>query len=466
LVLPLRILRSDPETDFLSFSLPDAIATSLSGLDSLLVRSNAVAERYANETPDLERIAREAAVDAVVYGTLLRAGDQVRVSTQLVEAPSGTVLCSRATQVKLQDIFELQDELAREIVAALSGTLGGAEGMGRRTDVPASPHAYELYLRASQLAYDNNLLADARDLYRTCLDEDPQFAPAWARLGRVYRVMAKYEHAGDADANRQLASAAFRRALEINPDLAMAHNLYTYFEIEELGRSIPAMVRLLERARGRTGDAELFAGLVLACRFCGLLEASLAADSRARRLDPGVRTSVQYTYWMLQDWEKAMRHDEEHMRFVLQYTLPLIGREAEAIERYRIQEAAGLRGVLPMVVTSARSAVERQRDECVAASQAVLDSNFHDPEGLLLVAHNLARVGADELALDTLDRVVSGGLYCTAVLEHDPWLEPLRGQSRFATIHQRAMDGRQKAARAFVDARGERLLGAGLHLQR
>ena len=87
IVLPLRVLRPDPETDFLAFSLPDAIASSLSGLDSLVVRSSIVAAKFSVEAPDLAAIAAQADVDIVLVGTLLRAGEGLRVSLQLLEAP-------------------------------------------------------------------------------------------------------------------------------------------------------------------------------------------------------------------------------------------------------------------------------------------------------------------------------------------------------------------------------------------
>ena len=94
IVLPFRVLRPDPDIDFLAFSVPDAISSSLSGLESLVVRSTAAGQRFAAGATDLKTIAAEAGVDVVVTGTLLRAGDQVRVSTQMLEAPSGTLLSS------------------------------------------------------------------------------------------------------------------------------------------------------------------------------------------------------------------------------------------------------------------------------------------------------------------------------------------------------------------------------------
>ena len=109
IVLPFRVLRSDPETDFLAFSLPDAIAVSLAGLSSLVVRSSLAAARFAGAVLDLREIAKKVDVDTVLTGTLLRAGTQLRLTTQLVEAPSGTLIWSKASQVELRDIFQLQD---------------------------------------------------------------------------------------------------------------------------------------------------------------------------------------------------------------------------------------------------------------------------------------------------------------------------------------------------------------------
>jgi serine/threonine protein kinase len=91
IVLPFRLLRPDAEIDFLAFSLSDALSTSLSGLDSLVMRSSLTASRFAGETVDLEMLAAKADVDAVLTGTILRADDQVRVTAQLAEVPSGTV---------------------------------------------------------------------------------------------------------------------------------------------------------------------------------------------------------------------------------------------------------------------------------------------------------------------------------------------------------------------------------------
>jgi len=463
IVLPFRILRPDPETDFLAFSVPDAITGSLSGLDSLVVRSTTAGQRFATEAPDLKVIAAEVGVDVVVTGTLLRAGDQVRVTTQMQEAASGTLLCSNTAEVSLTDILHLQDEVARRIVDSLAIPLSARDQRTLGQNLPSSAKAYELYLRANHLGAGGSnpsRLMAARDLYRACLEEDPNYAPAWARLGRVHRVMAKYGAEGQAE-NLTLAEAAFRRALEISPDLPIAHNFYTYFEIEERARAPEAMLRLLERVSGGAADPHLFAGLVVACRFCGLLEASLAADRRARRLDPSIQTSVQYTYWALGDYHQAALHDVEDIQHIRHCSLWMLGRREEALRGVRevLNHVPG--SVEQWIVQLQLGAMEGRKEDCLRYEDAVDRAGFHDPEGFLLHARDLAFVGETAKAVALLGRMVQGGYHCPVALTRDPWLDSLRGMPEFVRIVRQAEAGHARAAEAYTRAGGERILGVG-----
>lgn len=456
-VLPFRMLRPDEEIDFLAVSLPDAITTSLATIDSLLIRTSASASNHGDGNLDLSAIASEAGVDVVVSGTLLRAGDQVRVTTQLVEAPRGTVLCSRTCQAPMGDIFRLQDDLAREIVQTLSIPLSGGSRAPLQRDIPRDAKVYESYLRANQLGRNLRLLGDARSLYLSCLKEDPDYAPAWARIGRVYRVMAKYGQ-GNPEENMRLAEEAFEKALGINPDLTIAHSLLTNLEVER-GRAKQSMIRLIERARSHATDPELFAGLVVACRFCGLLEASVAADRIARRLDPGMRTSVSYTHWMMGNYEKAMHHDEDDMRFVTHYSLPMIGREAEAADRLRELLNSQPPGLLASTLGVHLAGLERDRENLLRSFGTLTGSGFQDPEGIYFQARSLARGGMDEEALGVLRSVVDRGFWCPGTMFRDPWLDSLRENLLFTDLVQKAESRHRSAAAAFAQSGGESLLG-------
>ncbi len=463
IVLPFRVLRPDPETDFLAFSLPDAITSSLTGLESLVVRSSLTAARFGATPTDLKALAADAAVDLVLTGTLLRQGDEIRVNTQLVEVQGGAVLSSSVSQAPPSDVFRLQDDLTRRIIERLPVALSARDAELVAHHAPRDPRAYQLYLQANELAYDPRHWTVARDLYRACLDGDPQYAPAWARLGRVYRLLALYA-GDDATEYYRLAQHAFRRALDLNPDLPLAHNLYTHLEVE-LGGAHEAMLRLIRRARSGFNDPDIFAGLVHACRYCGLLDAAVVAYERARRLDPDVRTSVAHAYWMLGDYERAIETDLERPPVTQVLSLIATGREAEAVALLvSMEKLEGLPLAMHHYIVALRALLQGRRQEYVDAAEAIPgNTRVWDPCGRFYVARLLARVGDLEQALTQLRGAVEGGFCCVSILTRDAWLDELRPLSEFARIID-AADARHRRARgAFIEAGADRLLGLALH---
>ena len=454
LVVPFDQPRSDEMTQLCALGITDTLLTALAGHHGLVVRAG----KAGLEPEELTATAKEHGIHVVVTGSVLRAGSKLRISARLLAMPEGDVAWSRATVVDGDDPFEAQEELAGRVGTAIVEHASLDTGSTMRSRVPTSPEAYALFLRANQQSYNFGLLGESRDLYRAALAIDPGFAPAWARLGRVLRVRAKYGH-GDTERERVEAKEAFERALELDPDLAVAHNFYAYFEIEELGRPEDAMSRLLRQVRRAPTDPDLFAGLVTACRFCGLLDASIAADRRARRLDPGVRTSVAYTLWMAGDYEGAVRHDDEDMRWIHHYGLPMLGRTEEALQGLRACEARAPRPLERDMLVSSRATLEGDVDAALPAIQRLLQSSFRDPEGFYFAARDLAYLAQHELALDVLQRVVDGGLSCPTAFETDPWLAGLRGMDRFDALLAQAAERRARAARVYVESGGVAALG-------
>jgi serine/threonine protein kinase len=459
IVLPFRLLRPDAEIDFLGFSLADAITNSLSSLESLVVRSSLAAARFAAAVPDLAAIASEFNVDALLTGTLLRVGDQLRVSVQLVEAPGGGLIWSDTSQVPVGDLFRLQDDLSRRIVESLALPLSGRERRALGHDVPASAKAYEFYLRANQLSQDPASLDVARDMYLQSVQADPQYAPAWARLGQLYRVIGKFRAEQDTLGR---AESALNRALELNPDLSMADRVYAQIEAGDYGRAQDAMVRLIRRASSRSSDPELFAALVHVCRYCGLLQASLAAHGRARRLDPNVRTSVQYTLFMAGDFLRAAAEAGGYAA-TGGVALAIAG-HPDAIRRCR-QEAK-------MLHVANMTTVAKLYDEIVAmlegtgnigalqsATEAVIAGGMRDPEGLFMLALRLAHFGGEDRAVEILADAVHRGYFPYDTFNQNPWLDPLRHRTDFLEIVRKAGHRHQEARTVFIQAGGETLLG-------
>jgi TolB-like protein/tetratricopeptide (TPR) repeat protein len=461
IALPFRMLRPDPDIDFLSTSLPEAIGASLAGLQHLAVRSTRVATSVGGAEPDLKRLASEVEVDYALAGTLMSAGSRLRLNAELLEVPSGTVVWSLQEDVPIGDLFQLQDELATKVVEGVAIPLTPDDRARLGRDVPASPRAYELFLRAlhaeGHIATDVDVLA-IRDLLRESVEEDPHYVPAWAQYARVCRIVAKY-HLDDAESHLQLAHEAFEKARALDPESPLLNHLYTYHQLEELGDGRGAMLRLLERVKAQPSEANLWAGLVPACRFQGLYAASIAAHERARALDPKIKTSIEHTYIQLGEYERAAEESPEYYGALFSLIRELRGDLPGAIELLERAYEEQMEGPRDYFIGAPLDALRGRTADAEAKIRTICDRGLRDAEAILLFARTAARAGAPELGLELIEMTVERGLYTVAGFERDPWLESVRDEPRFQAALERAREGQREGAAAFLAAGGAEILG-------
>jgi eukaryotic-like serine/threonine-protein kinase len=458
IVLPFRTLKSDEQTDFLTFTLPEAISNSLSAMDNLIIRSSLLAARFEGQ-PDPKRVAVEADVDAFLTGSLLRAGDRFRLTCQLIEAPGGTVIWSESANSSMHDLFTIQDELCEHILQSLQLPLDERERRTSNRDVPASARAYEYYLRANQIIISRTLddVILARDLCLQCLEESPDYAPAWARLGRIYHFLGKFSD--HADGNEERSEQAFHRAFALHPDLAMAHNFYTPAECDR-GHAQRAMVRLLKQARFRRNDPELFAGLVQATRYCDELEGSIAAHLRGRHLDPNLITSAAHTYFLMGNYASAIDcYGKKGTYYLDCAALAALGENQTALSLLSAREQSGnTTGAVQGIMRSLRAYLEGNWDECRSAIVTGEAAVRRDPEILFYAARHLARIHETDRAISALSNAIDRGFLCASAMSRDPWFEPLRSCARYVELVQEAERRRGEMHAAFLAAGGEQVI--------
>lgn len=457
IALPFRLLNADERLGFLEHSLPEAISASLAGLRALTVRSSLLAARLAEGRPDARGIAREADVDMLLAGTIGCEGDQVRVSAQLIHAPTDTLVKSYVCQTRRENLIEVQESLVRGIVESLAPQMTEGERRVLAHNVPTSAGAYEFYLRATHVERQRTFdaLSIARDLYRRCLDEDPDYAPAWARLGRCYRFLEKFGVEGPQ--SLELAKWAFHRAFALSPNLPIAHNLYTPLESDS-GHAQAAMVRLLGQVERHPNDPELFVGLVQACRYCGLLDQSIRAHHRARRLDSRIVTSVAFTFFLLGDYERTLEWYPPGVRVYLDLVaLAAAGREVEAAESLAQRS-------LPIEknpeIEALRCSLRGDRAGSLAIVRQALAPPpvVLDPEATFFLARQLAYDGATAEALRTVRTAAREGFFCSTALRCDPWLRPLARLPEFPDVRDEVLGREADAGAAFQAAGGDRIL--------
>jgi predicted Zn-dependent protease len=250
------------------------------------------------------------------------------------------------------------------------------------------------------------------------------------------------------------AEEAFRRALALNPDLPIAHKLYAQFEVDQ-GRARDAMVRLVGQAH--SVDPELFAGLVSTCRYCGLLDASVAADARARRFEPQIRSSLPHTWFLQRDYERVATRKLHEFPYIVALSLGALGRQAEAIATLRELEKTTWTRFRDFMV-AARTLLEGDAAPSIEAINRILASDFRDPEGLFYLARHLSHLGQAGPAVGLLERVVAGGFFCYPAMAADPWLDSLQKKPAFTRLLRAAETQHRAAVEEFARLNGQAVL--------
>jgi tetratricopeptide (TPR) repeat protein len=264
---------------------------------------------------------------------------------------------------------------------------------------------------------------------------------------------------GDRGVNDARGERALRRALALNPDLPVAHRFLTYIETER-GHAEDAISRLLQHAKVNRNDAHLFAGLINACRYAGLAEASLAAWREARRLDPTLLTGAVWTLSFgppsLGSPAAAEMEREDPSAYFL-YLLTQ-GRSEEALRMFSTRDLDALPPGYRQTIRSAMGVVTGRAEDVRKAIEPILA--FHiDPEAIAIAAM-LAAVGQEwEFSEELWGRIIRAGFTPAGFLVHNPLLAPLRERPSFAPVIAEARTRQRIAASIFARSGGPELLG-------
>jgi serine/threonine protein kinase/cytochrome c-type biogenesis protein CcmH/NrfG len=221
-VLPFKLLTPNPEDDYLSVALADAVINELSASGELLVRPTSTVQRYAKQPVDPLLAARELNVQVIVDGSIQKFAAKLRVHVQAWNAADGSSLLSAKHDSDMADLFALQDKIAASLARAL-GAPQAAAARAAAEPPTKNPLAYELFLRASERLSRVNRwdTHTAIDMLENAVKLDPHFADGWARLADAYVFMGGTFEPVPVWFRR--GEQAMRRALALDPENALAH---------------------------------------------------------------------------------------------------------------------------------------------------------------------------------------------------------------------------------------------------
>jgi TolB-like protein/DNA-binding winged helix-turn-helix (wHTH) protein/Tfp pilus assembly protein PilF len=224
-VLPLKNLSGDPAQDFFADAMTDALTTNLAQIHELRVISETSAMHYKGTNKALAEISRELNVDGVVEGTVFRSGDRVRITAQLVEAPTDRHIWARGYERDLRDVMKLQDEVALDVVSEIKVKLTPQEQLRLTKATPVNTEAYQLFLQGEYFGtrVTEDFLRKAVSTLQLSISKDPNYVPAHVVLALAYEGLATngYDPPSMGFPN---AKAELTKALELDEDSAEAHS--------------------------------------------------------------------------------------------------------------------------------------------------------------------------------------------------------------------------------------------------
>ena len=260
-ILPFQNLQENQSSDFLGFSLADAIITKLGYFQALTVRPSYSVRKYRGQV-DIAKIASELNVDTLLTGTFLHEGDDLRIACQLVEVKTESILWKGAFDVKYDNLLTVQDRVAREVIRGLEITLSASEAQRLKLNEVVSPLAYEYYLRGVD-DYSGRLPHGCQNA-RTIDGIGTSLCAFMGESRQIVLANASFQ-SGGAEQYRK-AQAALEQALRLQPDGIDAH-IYMANLLTDTGRVEQAVPLLREALRTNPNNAEIHWELGYAYRF-------------------------------------------------------------------------------------------------------------------------------------------------------------------------------------------------------
>jgi serine/threonine protein kinase/Tfp pilus assembly protein PilF len=449
-VLPFRDLSSDPDDAHLGLGLADATITELALVRSLLVRPTSSILSYADGPADPLAAANALGVDAIVAGTFQRAGTRLRVTVQLIDAADGRSLWGTKVNTTFEDIFQLQDEVSRQIARALEVELTASDEGRLGQSGPVARPAYEQYLKGRVLLLNERLdtVNEAIECFERVLEIEPGFAQAYAGLADAYaRLAFTFMPEGDWHARAQ---AMCDRALALDPSLPEGRYLRGKLLWSPKGGfdHAGAIREFLSAtaARPNLNEAHDWLGIVLF--HVAMLDEAPRRFERALAINPDDLVALLhlgFCRYLEGDFRVALEISEEAARrapsywasyqiALAQVQLGLLDKADRTLEQASRSYAGNvlaypIRGIIAALQGDAGRA--RQQVELTVANHKSYGHYHHAQYDIACI---YAQIGEPDEAMTWMEAAARNGFPCYRFFERDALLAPARTQPRFATL--------------------------------
>lgn len=451
-VLPLENLSRDPKQEYFADGMTEALITDLAKISALRVISRTSVMRYKGALKPLAETARELNVDAVVEGSVLRVGDRVRITAQLIHAPSDTHVWGESYERDIRDVLALQSEVAQAIAVGIRVQVTPRERKRLQQARRVDPRAHEAYLlgRFFWNKRTTQSLSKCHEYFQQAIQTDPEYALAYAGVADAYVVLgaAPYERVPPLEAMPK-ARAAAQKALNIDQTLGEAHATLAFiswlfdhnWEAAEQG-----FRRALELNPGYATAHQWYAAF---CGHQGRVDEALAGAERARERDPlslQINTAVAQAFYFARDYDRAAKQCLRTLeldptfptaRLFLALTYLRKGMLVEALAEAEKEAAFSGRSVASCgCIGGCYAALGRRREaiEMVGELQELSQRNHVSP---YVISWIYAGLGDKENAMAYLEQAYEGRSTYLALIKMEPAWDFLRSDPRFEDLQRR-----------------------------
>ncbi len=447
-VLPFENLSRDPAQEFFADGMTDELITSLANLQGVGVIARGSVIQYKGTHERLDRIARELHVDAVVEGSVLRAGDEVRISVRLIRPRDDRTLWADSYRRPMRDVLGLQSEVSQAIVDRIHIQLRPHERRRLAVSRAVDPQAYEAYLRG-RLAWELGSAEGFRkalEYFGEAIRLDPAYAPSYAGLANAYSGLSGPTMPEDEAMPR--ARAAATRALELDSTLGEAHAalgwvaMSYYWDWKTADREFRRAVELSPNS----SSVWLWYGFYL--RRVGQSDRDREATQKARTLDPHSSFAAQQSGWVeyfARRYDAGVREFRAQLKvqpesFMLHSGLGLCylgtGDSARALSELRQDCQTSDNDLTCAFLGNAYGRLGHKREAHDLLAK-LTNAATTDPRESIGIAFVYLGLGDKDAAFRWFQKATETRHDWLAFLRVDPRLDPLRGDPRYAELMKR-----------------------------
>jgi pentatricopeptide repeat protein len=449
-VLPLKNLSGDSTQEYLADGMTEAIIGRLSAIHDLRVVSHTSVMSFRNPQLTVPDIARTLRVDAVVEGSVMREGNRVRVTAQLIRGDTDEHFWSETYNREQRDVLGLQSELAQAIAEKVQATVTGKEQKSLTTARSVAPEVYESYLKGRFAFNQKNSRADVEEsigYFEDAIKKDPAFAPAYVGLANAFSLLGTVFIGTPSGETRPKVISAARKALELDPNIPEAHVLLADAE-QEQWQWTDAETEYRRALELNPSDAAAHAGLALWLLCQGRTEEAVAWAKRGRELDPLSISGTDIGWILFQShrYEEAIHEsrsalavqaDNATALLVLGFALIANNQPADAIPE--LEKAASVSNRSPAVIgvlIRAYAHAGRHSDalRLLAELKRRRDAGYV-PAGAFVNAY--LGLGENDEAFAWLEHAYTEQSNILQFLKVHPFFDPIRGDPRFADLVRR-----------------------------